>query len=107
MTLLSDVVPGGEKLLTQRMLAADEDMNYLEDHRRRRPTFFFNRRCISFKLVSNHIIFRGNNSCLEKNNEKFSFVTPLGLSTWSTVSSFLDRDGGSRPMSDFGKAILL
>ena len=29
-TLLSDVVPGGEKLLTQRMLAADEDMNYLK-----------------------------------------------------------------------------
>ena len=27
-TLLSDVVPGGEKLLTQRMLA-EEDMNYL------------------------------------------------------------------------------
>ena len=64
-TLPSDVIAktGGEKLLTQRMLAADEDMNYLKttgDVDQLSEFFsFFNRRCISFKLFSNHIIFSG------------------------------------------------
>ena len=30
---------------------------------------------LSFKLVSNHIIFRGNNSLSKENNEKLSMVT--------------------------------
>ena len=88
MTLLSDVVPGGEKLLTQRMLAADEDMNYLKTTgdvgQLLLSSFpFLTGNVFPSKLFQTTLFFRGNNSCLEKNNEKLSIVT-IG-STRSTV----------------------
>ena len=79
MTLPSDVIAktGGEKLLTQRMLAADEDMNYLKTTGDQLLCSFPFLRGDVFpsKLFQTTLFFRGNNSCLEKNNEKLPILT--------------------------------